>query len=136
MFSFVKNRGKAAKRDHVLQSAQQLLGRQKALISDREHSASQAHDNYSLGYIVGCVDGLAQGYNLTLETDGYPLVEQLLKEYFGEDEGNRLFRRVPQLKAQRNESFLLGSLKGASDTSHWNEDNDKIPMGWVDHVSV
>jgi hypothetical protein len=134
MFSFIKLLGKAAKKDRILQIARKLLGHQKALISGRGQSVSEVHDNYSLGYIVGCVDGLVQSYNLSLETDGYPVIKQLLNEYFGEEEGNRLFRRVPQLKLQRNESFLLGVLKGVSDTFSWAEDNGRIPTGWVDHV--
>jgi hypothetical protein len=134
MFSFVKQLGKAAKKDRILQIARKLLGHQKDLISARDHSTNEVHDNYSLGYIVGCVDGLVQSYNLSLETHGYPVIEQLLNEYFGEEEANSLFRRVPQLKLQRNESFLLGVLKGVSDTFSWVEDNGRIPTGWLDHV--
>jgi hypothetical protein len=134
MFAFVRQLGKAAKRDFALQVARKLLGFQKILISGKDYPIGPARDNYSLGYIAGCVDALVEYYNLHPK-DAEPIIRELLDKFFGQEINTTLTERLLRARSQKNGAFLIGFFKGANETFAWLEDNDKIPAGWVDHAS-
>jgi hypothetical protein len=110
-----------------------LLGFQKVLISGKDYPIGSARDNYSLGYIAGCVDALVENYNF-YPNAGEPIIRELLDEFFGQELSTMPTERLLRARSQKNEAFL-GFFKGSNETFAWLKDNDKIPAGWVDHAS-
>jgi hypothetical protein len=135
MFDSLRRRIRGRKRARVMQIAKRILDHQKNMISGQDAPFGKARDNYSLGYITGTVDALLQNNNIPMNEVGYSIVKELLYEYVGENEGERLFNRISQLVAQKNDAFLLGVLKGVSDVFTWTANKDSIPMGWVHHAA-
>ncbi len=88
-------------------------------------------DDFSVGYIFGFIDVMAQRVGLGEEDDAVKIFVVLAKALFGRETGEMVWARF--VDRQDSPDAVLGASTGRNDSRSWLHDPTIPPLGWYNY---
>jgi len=110
-------------------------------LENKSDIPAKAKDNWSLGYVGGCIDAFIQKRSGSLvdrrgtineNLGDYVIMTYVFSDVYGEKNGETLFEKFMMLQKKQDKQMMFGMMRGGSDVFSLVEEN--ISLGWAEYM--